>query len=80
MSILKKHSRIKTDTIADKLYGDGSKLILEINNMVTMRKKWRMTQEYVAQQLGVSISTIKRFESLKVDSLSIFFNYKQIFY
>jgi DNA-binding XRE family transcriptional regulator len=80
MSILKANNGIKTHTIADKLRGDRSVLILEINGMIEMRGKWKITQEVVAQNCGVSLATVKRFEAFKVDSLSLYWNYKQLFY
>ena len=77
--ILQGNAGIKTDTIIDKMYFDSSELIREINTLIECRRKWGHTQEQVAIECGVSIPTIKRFEKLKVDSLSLYLNYKQIF-
>jgi DNA-binding XRE family transcriptional regulator len=77
--ILQGNAGIKTDTILDKMYFDSSELVREINTLVERRKKWGHTQKQVANECGVSVPTIKRFEKLKVDSLSLFLNYKQLF-
>jgi DNA-binding XRE family transcriptional regulator len=77
---LQENKGFKTDTIADILRGDRSILILELCQLIEWRKKYGFSQQDMATNCGVSVSTIKRFEAMKVDSLSLYWNYKQLFY
>ena len=52
---------------------------VKILECVSKRMYNGITQEDVAYILDVSVSTIKRFEALKVDSLSLFMNYRKLF-
>ena len=52
---------------------------VKILECVSKRMYNGITQEDVADMLDVSVSTIKRFESLKVDSLSLYMNYRKLF-
>lgn len=51
---------------------------LKILELVDKRVFNKITQSYMANTCNVSIPTIKRFENLEVDSLSLFMNYKFI--
>lgn len=77
--ILQENKGVKTDTFIDKIYCDSSELIKEMNLIFECRKKSGITQEEMAWNCKVSLSTIKRFESLKIDSLSLYVNYKSVF-
>jgi DNA-binding XRE family transcriptional regulator len=80
MKKLLQHNRgVKSDTLLDKIHCDSSALVKEINLMVECRKKWSITQEEMSWNCKVSLSTIKRFEAFKIDSLSLYMNYQQIF-
>ena len=78
INTFKRKQGIKSDTFTDKLIEDGSYLIQEINHLVKCRKELKITQEEMSWACKVSLPTIKRFESLKVDSLTLFLNYKHI--
>lgn len=77
--ILQNNQGVKTDTFLDKVYCDSSELVKEINHLIKCRKKWGITQEEMSWNCKVSLSTIKRFEALKIDSLSLYVNYKAVF-
>ena len=77
--LLQHKQGVRTDTLLDKIYCDSSELVKDINLMVGRRKKWSITQEEMSWNCKVSLSTIKRFESFKIDSLSLYVNYKAVF-
>jgi DNA-binding XRE family transcriptional regulator len=79
MKDLQRKKSIKFDTFTDKFKGDGSILIRKINDLVAMRKQRGHTQEEMSWACGVSTSTIKRFEAMQVDSITLYFNYKNVF-
>ena len=79
MKELQRKKSVKFETFADKFKGDGSILIRKINDLVAMRKQRGYTQEEMSWACGVSTSTIKRFEAMQVDSLTLYFNYKNVF-
>ena len=74
----KENQGIKSDTFIDMIIGDSSELVKEINTLIQLRKKMKITQEEMGWACKVSTPTIKRFESFKVDSLSLYLNYKYI--
>jgi DNA-binding XRE family transcriptional regulator len=78
--LLQHNEGVRTDTLLDKIHCDSSELVKEINLMVECRKNLKITQEEMSWNCQVSISTIKRFESFKIDSLSLYMNYKAVFY
>tara|TARA_R110000744_G_scaffold374456_1_gene487257 strand:- start:95 stop:340 length:246 start_codon:yes stop_codon:yes gene_type:complete len=78
--LLQHNEGARTDTLLDKIYCDSSGLVKEINLMVACRKNNKITQEEMSWNCKVSLSTIKRFESFKIDSLSLYVNYKAVFY
>lgn len=57
---------------------DYSIIIEEINDLVEFRKYLKISQEAMAMSCRVSLRTIKRFEKMEVDSLSMYLNYKAI--
>ncbi len=57
---------------------DTSIIISEINELIGMRKYLKISQEGIAMSCKVSLRTIKRFEKMQVDSLSLYLNYKAI--
>jgi DNA-binding XRE family transcriptional regulator len=77
--LLQHNQGVKSDTLLDKIHCDSSELVKEINLMVACRKKCSITQEEMSWNCKVSLSTIKRFEAFKIDSLSLYINYKAVF-
>ena len=49
---------------------------MKILELVDKRVFNKITQSYISKTFNVSIATVKRFENLEVDSLSLFMNYK----
>ena len=78
--LLQHNNKVKSDTFLDKVHCDSSELVKEINTMIVIRKKLKISQEDMSWNCKVSLSTIKRFESFKTDSLSLYMNYKAVLY
>jgi len=57
---------------------DTSVIITEINGLVANRAYLKISQMDMAESCKVSLRTIKRFEKMEVDSLSLYLNYKEI--
>ena len=70
--------RLDCDTSFTLKINDGIRrdTKLKILELVDKRVFNKFTQEDLAKLCGVSLPTIKRFENLEVDSLSLFINYK----
>ena len=71
----------KIGTFTDKLIYecDKSVIISEINELIKIRKAWKISQQELSDCFKVSLRSIQRFEKLEVDSLSLYLNYKEIF-
>ena len=72
--------RINSDTFLNKCLDKGiskdTKVLIQ--SFVDKRVFNNITQKQMSIDCNVSIITIKRFENLKVDSLSLFLNYQFI--
>ena len=71
----------KIGLLTDKLIYecDKSVLISDINELISIRKAWKISQQELSDCFKVSLRTIQRFEKLEVDSLSLYLNYKEVF-
>ena len=72
--------RINSDTFLNMKCREGiiydTRMI--IVQCIETRRINKITQNDMAKRCGVSLATIKRFEALKVDSLSLFIKYRYI--
>ena len=70
--------RIKSDTFLKNLNNEGVRYdtMVEIQSFVDKRVFNKITQQEMSLICNVSVATIKRFESLKIDSLELYLIYK----
>ena len=70
--------RLNSDTSFKSIINESIKndTKLKILELVDKRVFNKITQSYISKTFNVSIATVKRFENLEVDSLSLFMNYK----
>lgn len=72
--------RLKDDTNMKLITNQSVRrdTVLKILECTNKRAFNKITQKEIAKMCGVSLPTIKRFENLKVDSLTLFKNYVSI--